>query len=315
MKPRQDSLLGQASEDELTACIRLLALNVVQHRSAGSFTSFRDSAEMLRPGSADPNKLDLIVGSRDVVEEALEIVRTIAAAAKLKDDEPEAAAEERREHLRISVTAPIKLIWPGEDTPTDARLQDISWGGAAIKVDKVRMASGDTLVVVIPGTNGQPIHIEAKYLRSWKMDDRCGEGLAVRFSSIATNDEDELEAVLQMLAQSGDSDGLRAQARLHQRLELQFEGDELQASLEDISAGGLGVTVPKPLQIGQSLQAIISTFDEKHSLKLRARVVRQEKISMGKAELYQAGLKFEHPSQELAELTQALISKMARSGR
>ncbi|KZX54988.1 hypothetical protein A3709_08265 [Halioglobus sp. HI00S01] len=311
MKPRQDSLLGQASQDELTACIRLLALNVVQQRSNGEFTSFRDSAEMLRPGSADPNKLELIVGSRNVVEEALELVRTLAAEPQPEQaDEVAAKPEERRRHMRIAVSAPIKLLWPGDETPTAARLQDISWGGAAIKVDKVKMVSSDTLKVIIPGIHGTPITIDAKYLRSWKLDEGAGEGLAVRFTSMATRDQDELEAVLLRLAQSGDSDGQREHARLHQRLDLQFEGDELKASLEDISAGGLGVTVPEPLEIGQSLQAVISTFDDKHSLKLRARVVRQETISMGKTELYHAGLKFEHPPEELAELTSALISQI-----
>jgi c-di-GMP-binding flagellar brake protein YcgR len=117
------------------------------------------------------------------------------------------------------------------------------------------------------------------------------------------------------LAESADSNGLRQHARLTQRLDIQFDGDELHATLEDISAGGLGVTVPDPLQIGQSLQAVISTFDEDYTLKLRARVVRQEPIKMGKTELYHAGLKFEHPSEELNQLTRELVRKMAVSGR
>ena len=77
---------------------------------------------------------------------------------------------------------------------------------------------------------------------------------------------------------------------------------------------GLGVTVPDPLQIGQSIQAVISTLDEDCSLKLRARVVRLEPVKMGNVELYHAGLKFEHPSEELAELTSKLIDEMV-SGR
>ena len=73
--------------------------------------------------------------------------------------------------------------------------------------------------------------------------------------------------------------------------------------------------MPEPLQIGQSLQAVISTFDEGCTLKLRARVVRQEPIQMGATELYQAGLKFEHPSEELNELTRGLLSQMVVRGR
>ena len=300
MKKRADSLLGDASQEELTACIRLLALSVVQHRQKGGFIPFQDSAEYMRPASVDPENARMIVDSRNAVEETLELVRTIAAnSSNEKAEDASSEPQEKRRQLRINVTAPIKLVWPGDNTPTEAKLQNISWGGAAISVDTVKMDLGDTLQVLVPGTNGAPIKIEAKVLRAWKLPDGSGEGIAVRFSSLATTDEDELEEVLKLLAQSADSDGLRQHARLTQQLNIQFDGDELHASLSDISAGGLGVTVPEPLQIGQSLQAVISTLDEHHSLKLRARVVRQESISIGKTELYHAGLRFEHPSEEL----------------
>lgn len=316
MKERADSLLGEASPEELSACIRLLALSVVQHRASCSFVPFSDSAEHLRPGDNDPDKAGLFVAGRNAVEEALELVRIMAADPPPEaDPEPASATIEKRKQLRINVTAPIKLVWPGDDTPTNASLQNISWGGAAVTVDKVNMDMGDKLQILLPGTKGAPITIEAKFLRSWKLPDGAGEGIAVRFSSLATSDEDELEEVLTLLAQSADSNGLRQHARLTQRLDIQFDGDELHATLDDISAGGMGVTVPDPLQIGQSLQAVISTFDEGYTLKLRARVVRQETIKMGKAELYHAGLKFEHPSEELNELTQELVSKMVANGR
>jgi len=312
MKKRADSLLGEASQEELTACIRLLALSVVQHRAKCGFVSFRDSANHMRPGGNSAEKAGLFVEGRNVVAEAMELVRILAA-----EPPPEPAAQaptappEKRKQLRINVTAPIQLLWPGEDMATEARLQNISWGGAAITVNEARTGDGDTLQIILPGTKGTPINIEARVLRTWKMSDGRSTGVAVRFSSLATSDEDELEEVLKLLAQSADSDGLRQHARLTQRLDIQFDGaDELHATLDDISAGGLGVTVPDPLQIGQSLQAVISTLDEGCTLKLRARVVRLEPVKMGNIELYHAGLKFEHPSQELNELTQALIGEM-----
>lgn len=316
MKKRADSLLGEASQEELTACIRLLALSVVQHREAGKFVSLREAADGLRPANISPDGANMIVASRNAVEESLELVRHLAAAAAAEEAVQLAdVPHEKRRQLRINVTAPIQLVWPGDDSPTDARLQNISWGGAAISVDAVRMDKGDTLKVLIPGTKGTPIPVEARLLRSWPLAEGAGEGIAVRFSSIATHDEDELEEVLKLLAQSADSDGLRQHARLTQQLNIQFDGEELHASLSDISAGGLGVTVPDPLQIGQSLQAVISTFDENHTLKLRARVVRQEPISMGKVELYHAGLRFEHPSEELDKLTRDMLGKLVSAGR
>ena len=308
MSERAKSLFGEATEEELTACIRLLAMSVVQHREKGSFVSFRESAEQLQPGGkVNP---ELFIQSRDAVEEALELVRT-SKAQPTEATDPGDVPPEKRKQLRINVTAPVKVLWPGEDNPTDAKLQNISWGGAAITVDELRTGSSDTLQVLIPGTRGAPIKIEAKILRTWDLTAEQGAGMAVRFSSLATSDEDELEEVLKLLAQSADTDGLRQHARLTQRLDIQFDGaDELQATLDDISAGGMGVTVPDPLEIGQSLQAVISTLDQGYTLKLRARVVRLKPIAMGTVILYHAGLKFEHPPGELSELTQELIEKM-----
>jgi len=54
-------------------------------------------------------------------------------------------------------------------------------------------------------------------------------------------------------------------------------------------------------------------MDGKFSLKLRARVVRFEPIKMGNISLYQAGLKFEHPPQELNRLTRELIAQMVKT--
>ncbi|MFT5717954.1 MAG: hypothetical protein ACI9T7_002153, partial [Oleiphilaceae bacterium] len=41
------------------------------------------------------------------------------------------------------------------------------------------------------------------------------------------------------------------------------------------------------------------------------RVVRLDPIKMGNIDLYHAGLKFEHPSRELKNLTQELIVQLA----
>ena len=313
MTGRAKTLLSDATREEQAACIRLLALSVVQHRAKCTFVPFRESAEYFKPRSNSKEKAGLFMQSRNIVEEALEMVRVLAAEAPPEvPTTPEEKLSEKRNQLRINVTAPVKLLWPGDDEPTNANLQNISWGGASITVDKARTHSGDTLQILLPGISSATINIEAKVLRSWELSASQGEGIAVRFSSLATKDQDEFEDVLKRLAQSEDNVGLRQHARLTQRLDIQFDGlDELNATLEDISAGGLGVTVPDPLQIGQSLEAVISTLDGGCTLKLRARVVRMEPVKMGNINLYQVGLKFEHPSRELHNLTQELIVQMA----
>lgn len=311
MSGRAKTLLSDASSEELASCIRLLALSVAHHRQKSEFIPLHDSADFLNPKNMGKEKAMLFLKSRDLVEEAMELVRVLAAEAAIMDDEAEQKALEKRTQLRINVETSIRVIWPGTTEPVKAKLQNISWGGASIIIDKAHTNAGDTIQILLPGIHSPMIKLEAKVLRSWELTSSQGEGMAIRFSSITTKDQDEFEYVLKKLAQSSDNEGHREHARLSQHLDIQFDGpDELHATLDDISAGGLGVTVPDPLKIGQSLESVISTMDGEFSLKLRARVVRLEPVKMGKIQLYHAGLKFEHPSAELNKMTRDLITKM-----
>ncbi len=317
MAGRGKNLLSDATQEELESCIRLLALSVAHHRQTPGFIAMRDSAAYLDPSNTSKEKATLFIQSRDVVGEALETVRILAAEAPpKKETTTEEKPTEKRKQLRINVTTPVKLIWPGSTDPISARLQNVSWGGASVIVDKAHAHSGDTFRILLPGADSDAINLEAKVLRTWELSASQGEGMAVRFSSIAARDQDAFENTLKQLAQAGDNNGLREHARLSQHLDIQFDGpDELHATLDDISAGGMGVTVPDPLQIGQSLESVISTVDGKFSLKLRARVVRLDPIKMGNISLYQAGLKFEHPPRELSQLARELIEQMAKTQR
>lgn len=269
--------------------------------------------EQLRSDTNEAKKNEYLEQGKDVLEEALEMTRVLVAqpAPEPEAEINETPAEKRRQ-LRIHITSPIKVLWSGDAEPVDAKLENISWGGAAIHIDQIKSESGDTLQVILPSTKNGSMSVQAKILRTWVLPDGTGYGLATRFSSLGTKDEAELEYFLEVLARSADSDGQRNHARLTQRLDIQFEdAQEIRVALDDISAGGMGITVPEPLQIGQSLQTVISTLDETYSLKLRARVVRQETVKLGRMEVYNAGLKFEHPIEELNELINELFRKRA----
>lgn len=131
-------------------------------------------------------------------------------------------------------------------------------------------------------------------------------------ASLGTRDEAKLESRLEYLVQNTEEEGQRMHARLAQRLDIEFNGiQELQSTLDDISAGGLRITVPDPLPVGQSLQTVISTLDERCSLKLRARVVRQKQVKLTAGEFYPVGLKFEHPTEELGRRVREMIAQAA----
>lgn len=313
-----DNSLGPlygATPDELFACIQLLAISVVQHRAKCGFVTLSNSTEQLRSATENAEETGLFVQSRQILEEALEMVRCMASnstARMVSDAQSRHTSVDNRTQFRIKISTPIRVLWAGDAKPVSARLVDISWGGASIHVDETKIDSVDTLQIILPRQQGGSISIDAKILRTWPSADGNGYGIATRFSRLSTRDEAKLEEILEHLAQSADKGGQRSHARLTQRLDIQFDGEqELLTTLEDISSGGLGITVPDPVQIGQSLQIVISTLDESCKLKLRARVVRQDTMKLPTMVLYRVGLKFEHPSEELKKRTNELISKMA----
>lgn len=315
MERNTHGLLDEATPEELLSCIQLLAISVVQHRAKCGFVTLRNSTEPLRSATDENEGTGLFVQSRQVLEEALELVRTIAAQSPSKAETPQSSIDPSKDHrtqLRIKISTPVKVLWPQETRPVNARLEDISWGGAALYVDENISDAGDTLQVILPRQQGGSISIEAKILRVWPHPDGVGHRIAIRFSKLSTRDEAKLEEILESLARSADDEGQRSHARLTQRLDIQFDGEqELLSTLDDISSGGLGITVPDPVQIGQSLQIVISTLDNNCFLKLRARVVRQEKIRLRAVEVYRVGLKFEHPTEELKRRTSELLARMA----
>ena len=224
----------------------------------------------------------------------------------------EAGYAEQRRQLRVNLLAPIKVQWPNESVPMEVGMDNISWGGAAFHIEQPRGNSGDSLILILPSSEQGSIRVESKIVRTW--DHPAGQGIAVRFSVLSTRDEAELENILQLLAESEDAQGQRKYARLTHRLEVQFDdAAELQATLEDISTGGLGITVPEPLELHQSFQVVISTFDDLLNFKLRARAVRQQIVKAGNRDIYHVGLEFEHPSEDLRQRTNDLIREMAVS--
>lgn len=303
-------MLESASREELAAVIQLLACSVAQHRQKQGFVRLEMSVENLDAQSDPDADIGIFVEGSQVLEEALELVRSqeLAIPANAPDAESD-SLNENRTQFRLNLSTPIKVMWPGETKAVEAQLQNISWGGVAFHTSQCPAEPGELMRLMLPRPQGGAIAIEAKVLRVHPADG--GTNVSARFASLSTRDEEKLTAILEHLAESTD-DGQRAHARLTQRLELQFDAvQELESTLHDISAGGIGITVPDPLKVGQSLQTVISTTDERCSIKLRARVVRQEPLKMPHSVIYRVGLKFEHPTKELERRTAELISRIA----
>lgn len=294
--------------------MQLLAHSVVEHRAKFGIVALRTSSEHMLSDEEAEIETGLFVRDKEVLEEALEIVRTLAAGpAAGRKEKGGLTGEfvESRTQLRINTSVPIKVLCAQHAKPVDARLDNISWGGAAFIIDE-EFEADEAVKIILPRPQGGSISIEARILRTWEKGDGNGRGVSVRFSSLGTRDEAKLESILEHLVQNQEDEGQRMHARLAQRLDIEFNGiQELESTLDDISAGGLRITVPDQLPLGQSLQTVISTLDGKCSLKLRARVVRQNPVRLQAGEFYHVGLKFEHPTEELNKRVRDLIARAA----
>lgn len=217
---------------------------------------------------------------------------------------------EGRGQPRIQAQVPVQIADSGSNQFRRALLANLSWGGALIYCDDEPGGVGDLLDVELPYHHSDSIRIESEIARVTHEED--GRFLvAVRFSSVSPEAEDHLEKLLEMLL-SGTGGGRRAHPRLAQRLEIYFDDPaDIRATLEDISHGGLAVTVPYSFSVNQSVQLTVYGPAGIGELRLRARVMHQE-LENGKVPLYRVGLKFEHPTGDLQKLVDHLLHKLAK---
>ncbi len=136
-----EELVRGASRDELLNTLQLLALSVVQHREKQGFVTFRHAVDQLHAGG----EAALVTQGREVLEDVFEMARVFtaelaasAAAEVPGEEEAPIAPVEKRAQPRVSVATSVEVTWAGESEPVVAQLENISWGGASIKVDELR---------------------------------------------------------------------------------------------------------------------------------------------------------------------------------
>lgn len=226
-------------------------------------------------------------------------------------DERSQPRNDNRVQPRIRAQVQIEIRNPRDGSTRRALLSNLSWGGALIWCEVPPGAPGDEVEVRLPYKPAEPIAIESEILRVDREADRYV--VAVRFTSVTTHDESHLEKVLEMLL-SGQGGGRRQHPRLTQRLEIYFDDPaDVRATLEDISRGGLGVTVPYSFSVNQSVQLTIYGGPGIGELSLRARVVHQSPVQGSDTGLFRVGLKLEHPAKDLHDLVERLLRRMGRS--
>ena len=201
---------------------------------------------------------------------------------------------------------------PASGVKWQGNLTDISWGGLRIRT-KERLGKADDIVnVSLPFPNDADIHIKATIVRIWESEGMYST--AIRFSILSQNNESKLNRLLELLLNETD-DQRRKEVRFAHRIDISYwDIEELKATLEDISKGGMLITMPDPMELHESIKIQLNGTDDAYCLSLRARVIRQETIELDNYELYRIALQFEHPSGELRSMVHSLIQGMMNIG-
>jgi c-di-GMP-binding flagellar brake protein YcgR len=289
--------------ETLLACAKLLALGIASHRARFGAVPLANHAEVVPELRRAPGSYPLDAAAQAALAEAFELLAAAPASAAT------AATGEQRRQPRISLNAPVKLSEPGSRWLLAGTLLNVSWGGALVRCKGLLSEVGESVCVHLAGVDGGAIAILATIVR---VEGEVPDCLyALRFESVDLEDERRLQEVLASLMQSPLEQGRRAEPRLVQRLDLEYgDAGEFRATLEDISANGLMLTVPDELAVDQSLLITLSCPESPRELCLRARVVHRTRVGDAGFPLYRVGLRFEHPDQVVRRCVSEILVQL-----
>lgn len=294
--------LSNATPEQLAACLRVLADNVAQYRLQLPGIPLRKAT----PGAASGPEKDQ---ATSVLKEVMELISRKEEPTAPKAPHP-ARLVEHREYARINIRIPVRVTVPGSKGPVTGKLNDLSWGGASFSISGLGSPVGDEIRLDLPFIRGgEDISITARILRVSGQPQ--AQSVAVRFTSLTPEDDKRLERVLLLLLEQKNGDR-RQHPRLARRIEVEYTNEfDWRATLENISQGGMCLTLPDPVKVEQSVQLMLSETSRSASLTLRGRVIDVEKVDFSGTKFYQVRLEFEHPSETLQKSIKSLLQSMA----
>ena len=197
--------------------------------------------------------------------------------------------EENRVHARIHVSTVITVASP--DGNVEATLCDLSKGGARFAAPRPIGRVGETIELFLPSLTGEDITVMAEIIRSTEGADGQ-HTVAVRFDAVDPAMRQPLNDLIEVLL-TATGGGQRSSPRITMRMDIRYgQLGELRAILEDISRGGLAMTVADPLVLYEDLEVTVPDTAGDQLLILKARVVHQRAVEVDGEQVYRVGLEF-----------------------
>jgi len=218
--------------------------------------------------------------------------------------------EENRVHARIHVSTTITVASP--DGNIEATLRDLSKGGARFAAPRPLGGVGETIELFLPSLTGEDITVMAEIIRSTEGPDGQ-HTVAVRFDAVDPAMRQPLNDLMEVLL-TATGGGHRSSPRVSRRMDIRFgQLGELRAILEDISRGGLAMTVADPLVLYEELEVTVPDTGGDQLLILRARVVHQRAVEVEGETVYRVGLEFGRMRTETRRCVDDLLKTVMES--
>jgi c-di-GMP-binding flagellar brake protein YcgR len=192
---------------------------------------------------------------------------------------------ERREHARLHITVPLQAVTAKK--LVHGELRDISMGGAAATFPAPIGNPGETIKLIFPDPQGAGQSVEAEIVRC--VEREGGELVGFRFRNINRELRDSLLKLCDHLIDAKGG-GIRKFTRVARRIPMAYGSQaEFAAIVENISLGGMAMTVESPLDAGDTVEIFVRHPTTQKELIFRPVVVYQNPIG---GDTYRIGLEF-----------------------
>jgi hypothetical protein len=315
--PHVDDVLQNVDKAHLIEAIRLIARNLAHIRKLLGITPFFTIAESL-----DSREMQV----REELEEMTTRVLLAALGATAACDnaspaierttssEEKRASSDQRLHIRIKTAMPVSVRPRDAVQYLEAILWDMSWGGARISCDSLDAKAGDAVELNLVGPDNEPLKARAIIQRRLETNSsahRPAIQYALQFTEFSLESDRQFRKLLQRMLGTLERQGCLQDPTLASQLELEYtDPDDLARLMAGIPQGKAEVMLPTPIRLYDRIIVVIYEPGGSNALDLRAKVVKQELVSVSGVALYRVNLEFEHPNNELRERVQRIMGQL-----
>jgi hypothetical protein len=213
------------------------------------------------------------------------------------------SGQDSRRHARLNVWAEVHAAGPAGRS--DGQLRNLSRRGASFIVPLRIVEAGELVELYFPRLDGPGFPIVGRVERLAVTS--SGYEVAIHFDTDDAWMEHLVLGVIELLLRLPD-EGERRHPRVIWRAAVAFRAlGELRAVMEDISAGGLFLTVSRPFVCGEPIEVAVPDTAGHPLLLLRGQVVRASEAAIEGQLVHCVGVEFAPLSPEARRCVHELL--------